>query len=63
MIDFVLYFLVQIILNPIGGAIRWAVFRKKPLKKYVADGWEDNILALGTLCGIIGIIFAIAENI
>ena len=29
----------------IGGFIRWVVFRKKSLKEYVKDDWEENLAA------------------
>jgi len=43
MIDVVLQVLGEIVINPIGGVIRWAIFRKKPLKHYVSGNWEANV--------------------
>ena len=43
MLDIILTVLVKIILQPIGGFIRWFIFRKKSLKEYVNDNWEGNL--------------------
>jgi len=45
MLDIILTVLVELILQPIGGFIRWVVFRKKSLKEYVKDDWEGNLAA------------------
>ena len=45
MLDIILTVLVELILQPIGGIIRWVVFRKKSLKEYVNDDWEGNLAA------------------
>ena len=45
MLDIILTVLVELILQPIGGFIRWVVFRKKTLKEYVNDDWEGNLAA------------------
>ena len=45
MLDIILAVLVELILQPIGGFIRWVVFRKKSLKEYVNDDWEGNLAA------------------
>ena len=45
MLDIILTVLVELILQPIGGFIRWVVFRKKSLKEYVNDDWEGNLAA------------------
>ena len=42
MFDIILTVLVELILQPIGGFIRWVIFRKKSLKEYVNDDWEGN---------------------
>jgi len=45
MLDIILTVLVELILQPIGGFIRWVVIRKKSLKEYVKDDWEGNLAA------------------
>ena len=45
MLDIILAVLVELILQPIGGFIRWVVFRKKSLKEYIKDNWEGNLAA------------------
>jgi len=45
MLDIILTVLVELFLQPIGGFIRWVVFRKKSLKEYVKDDWEGNLAA------------------
>ena len=45
MLDIILTVLVELILQPIGGFIRWVIFRKKSLKEYVKDDWEGNLAA------------------
>ena len=45
MLDIILTVLVELILQPIGGFIRWVVFRKKSFKEYVKDDWEGNLAA------------------
>jgi len=45
MLDIILTVLVELILQPIGGFIRWVFFRKKSLKEYVKDDWEGNLAA------------------
>ena len=44
MIDILLEVLVELIISPIGGALRWFLFRKKTLRDYVSDNWESNLL-------------------
>ena len=45
MLDIIFTVLVELILQPIGGFIRWVLFRKKTLKEYVNDDWEGNLAA------------------
>jgi hypothetical protein len=45
MFDIILTVLVELIHQPIGGFIRWVIFRKKSLKEYVNDDWEGNLAA------------------
>ena len=45
LLDIILAVLVELILRPIGGFIRWVIFRKKSLKEYVKDDWEGNLVA------------------
>lgn len=54
MIDILLEVIVQLILQPIGGFVRWVVFRKKSLREYVKDNWERNLFA------VIGLIASVA---
>ena len=46
----------------IGGFIRWVVFRKKSLKEYVKDNWEENLavfLLTVALVAIVVILFTL----
>ena len=45
MLDIIFTVLVELILQPIGGFIRWVIFRKKSLKEYVNDDWEGSLAA------------------
>lgn len=63
MIDVVLQVLVEIIVNPIGGAIRWIVYREKPLKQYVSENWEANLGAFFIFLAILAVIVALIVNI
>lgn len=54
MIDILLEVIVQLILQPIGGFVRWVVFRKKSLREYVKDNWERILFA------VIGLIASVA---
>lgn len=63
MIDVVLQVLVEIIVNPIGGAIRWGVYRKKPLKQYVSENWEANLEAFFIFLALIAVIVALIINL
>lgn len=39
-----------------GAAIRWTIFRKKPFKKYLQDGWFINVFPLIILIATIVLI-------
>ena len=51
-----LQFLVELILQPIGGFIRWVVFRKKSLKEYVNDDWEGNLAAFLLTVALVSVV-------
>lgn len=59
MLDIILTVLVELILQPIGGFIRWVVFRKKSLKEYVNDDWEGNLAAFLLTVAVVFILFTI----
>jgi hypothetical protein len=56
MLDIILTVLVELILQPIGGFIRWVVFRKKSLKEYVNDDWEGNLAAFLLAVALVAVI-------
>ena len=62
MLDTIFTVLVELILQPIGGFIRWVIFRKKSLKEYVNDDWEGNLAAFlltVTVVAVVVILFTI----
>jgi len=59
MLDIILTVLVELILQPIGGFIRWAVFRKKALKEYVKDDWEGNLAAFLLTVALVAVVVAL----
>ena len=56
MLDIILTVLVELILQPIGGFIRWVVFRKKSLKEYVKDDWEGNLAAFLLTVALVAVV-------
>ena len=52
----ILIVLVELILQPVGGFIRWVVFRKKALKEYINDDWEENLAAFLLTVALVAII-------
>ena len=56
MLDIILTVLVEFILQPIGGFIRWVVFRKKSLKEYVKDDWEGNLAAFLLTLALVAVV-------
>jgi len=56
MLDIILTVLVELILQPIGGFIRWVVFRKKSLKEYVNDDWEGNLAAFLLAVALVAVV-------
>ena len=56
MFDIILTVLVELILQPIGGFIRWVVFRKKSLKEYVNDDWEGNLAAFLLTVALVAVV-------
>ena len=59
MFDIILTVLVELILQPIGGFIRWVVFRKKSLKEYVKDDWEGNLAAFLLTVALVAVVLAL----
>ena len=59
MLDIILTVLVKIILQPIGGFIRWVIFRKKTLKEYVKDDWEGNLAAFLLTVALVAVLVVI----
>jgi len=56
MFDIILTVLVELILQPIGGFIRWVIFRKKSLKEYVNDDWEGNLAAFLLTVALVAVV-------
>ena len=56
MLDIILTVLVELILQPIGGFIRWVVFRKKSLKEYINDDWEGNLAAFLLTVALVAVV-------
>ena len=56
MFDIILTVLVELILQPIGGFIRWVIFRKKSLKEYVNDDWEGNLAAFLLTVALVSVV-------
>ena len=56
MLDIILTVLVELIIQPIGGFIRWVVFRKKSLKEYVKDDWEGNLAAFLLTVALVAVV-------
>ena len=60
MLDLILYivlsFLVKYTFQSIGGFIRWVLFRKKSLKKYVNDDWEGNLAAFLLTVAVVAVV-------
>ena len=56
MLDIILTVLVELILQPIGGFIRWVIFRKKSLKEYVNDDWEGNLAAFLLAVALVAVV-------
>ena len=56
MLDIILTVLVELFLQPIGGFIRWVVFRKKSLKEYVKDDWEGNLAAFLLTVALVAVV-------
>jgi hypothetical protein len=58
MLDIILTVLVELILQPIGGFIRWVFFRKKSLKEYIKDDWEGNLAAFLLTVALVAVVVA-----
>ena len=56
MLDIILTVLVELILQPIGGFVRWVVFRKKSLKEYIKDNWEGNLAAFLSTVALVAVV-------
>lgn len=56
MLDIIFTVLVELILQPIGGFIRWVLFRKKTLKEYVNDDWEGNLAAFLLTVAVVAVV-------
>ena len=56
MLDIILTVLVELILQPIGGFIRWVVFRKKAFKEYIKDNWEGNLAAFLLTVALVAVV-------
>jgi len=63
MLDIILTVLVELILQPIGGFIRWVVFRKKSLKEYVKDDWEGNLAAFLLTVALVAVVVVLIPTI
>ena len=56
MFDIILTVLVELFLQPIGGFIRWVIFRKNSLKEYVNDDWEGNLAAFLLIVALVAVV-------
>ena len=56
MLDIILTVLVELILQPIGGFIRWVIFRKKSLKEYINDDWEGDLAAFLLTVALVAVV-------
>ena len=56
MLDIIITVLAELILQPIGGFIRWVLFRKKTLKEYVNDDWEGNLAAFLLTVAVVAVV-------
>ena len=56
MFDIILTVLVELILQPIGGFIRWVIFRKKSLKEYINDDREGNLAAFLLVVALVSVV-------
>ena len=63
MLEIMLTVLVELILQPIGGFIRWVVFRKKSLKQYVKDDWEGNLAAFLVTVALVAVVVVLIPTI
>ena len=59
MLDIILTVLVELILQPIGGFIRWVIFRKKSLKEYINDNWEGNLAVFLLTVALVAVVVAL----
>ena len=62
MLDIILTVLVELILQPIGGFIRWVLFRKKTLKEYVNDDWEGNLAAFLLTVTVVAVVVILVST-
>jgi hypothetical protein len=62
MIDIILQILVELILSPVGGFIRWILYRKKSLREYVDDDYQNNLGAVMVLIAIISVVVVLIVN-
>lgn len=63
MIDVILQILVDLIISPVGGFIRWIIYRKKSLREYVDNDYQNNLGAVMVLIAIIAVIVILLVNL
>jgi hypothetical protein len=63
MIDVILQILVDLIISPVGGFIRWIIYRKKSLREYVDDDYQNNLGAVMVLIAILAVIVVLIVNL
>jgi hypothetical protein len=55
--EFVFSLILEFIVAPLGGFIRWALFRKMTLKDYICDDILNNVGALSIFIGTTGFVY------
>tara|TARA_B110000503_G_C7058575_1_gene375611 strand:+ start:595 stop:786 length:192 start_codon:yes stop_codon:yes gene_type:complete len=63
MTEIIIQILVEIIISPIGGFIRWIIYRQKSLKSYMNDDYQNNLGAVLILCGLVVVILVVVINL
>ena len=63
MIDVILQILVDLIISPVGGFIRWIIYRKKSLREYVDDDYQNNLGVVMVLIAILAVIVVLIVNL
>ena len=49
----ILEFIIAVFCEYPGAFIRWLIFRRKPFRKYLDDGWPVNMFPIAIMIAII----------